>query len=103
MFIASGLIVNFVQLLTLVIWPFNKQLYRRVNRYLAYLFWSDLTTLAQYWSGSNVVIYIDEEDFKKVNKEHVICIMNHKYDIDWLMGWIVCQRTGLLGVSLICN
>lgn len=40
LFVASGLVVNFLQLLTLVIWPFNKPLYRRLNTYLAYLFWS---------------------------------------------------------------
>jgi hypothetical protein len=40
-FIVSGLIVNFLQLLTLIfIWPFNKHLYRRINYYLAYSFLS---------------------------------------------------------------
>ena len=39
-FITSGLIINFLQLLTLVIWPFNKKLYRKVNIHLAYCFWS---------------------------------------------------------------
>lgn len=40
LFLISGLIVNFVQLLSCVIWPFNKKLYRRVNRFLASCFWS---------------------------------------------------------------
>jgi lysophosphatidic acid acyltransferase/lysophosphatidylinositol acyltransferase len=39
-FLTSGLFVNFLQLLTLFIWPFNKQLYRKINCNLAYLFWS---------------------------------------------------------------
>lgn len=101
LFISSGLIVNFLQLLTLIIWPFNKQLYRKLNRKLAYCFWSELTGLAQYWSNTKVTLYIKEEDFKYVNKEHVIVIMNHKYDVDWLIGWIICQKTGLLGGSKI--
>jgi lysophosphatidic acid acyltransferase/lysophosphatidylinositol acyltransferase len=24
--------------------------------------------------------------------------MNHKYDIDWLAGWIICQRLGIMQV-----
>ncbi len=27
--------------------------------------------------------------------------MNHKYDIDWLAGWIICQRLGILQGSKI--
>ena len=133
--IASGLIVNFVQFLTLIIWPFNKKLYRKLNTHLAYCLWSgikpdyilkrkknkkiilgfqffltvlffsrkqkELTFLAQYWSGSTCDIFIDDEDFKRISKENCICIMNHKYDVDWLMGWIVCQQTGLLGVCTL--
>ena len=103
-FLSCGLIINFLQLLSCVIWPFNKSLYRRVNRHLANLFWSNLTWAGQEWSGSECDVYYDPENMsdpiQNINKEHVICIMNHKYDIDWLMGWIICQRTGLLHVCI---
>jgi lysophosphatidic acid acyltransferase/lysophosphatidylinositol acyltransferase len=40
-FIVSGLIINFVQLLTWIfIWPFSKQLYRQINYFLGTLLWS---------------------------------------------------------------
>uniref|UniRef100_A0A803W2L8 1-acyl-sn-glycerol-3-phosphate acyltransferase gamma n=1 Tax=Ficedula albicollis TaxID=59894 RepID=A0A803W2L8_FICAL len=39
-FVVSGLIINFIQLCTLLLWPLNKQLYRRVNCRLAYSLWS---------------------------------------------------------------
>lgn len=40
-FCVSGLIVNALQLLTWIcIWPFNRQLYRRLNYHLATLIWS---------------------------------------------------------------
>jgi hypothetical protein len=26
--------------------------------------------------------------------------MNHKYDIDWLVAWMICQRLGILKVNL---
>ncbi len=25
--------------------------------------------------------------------------MNHKYDIDWLAAWIICQRLNILKVN----
>lgn len=95
-FLTSGLIVNFIQFLTLVIWPFNKKLYRKINQFLAYSHWINLTALCNYWSGSSVDIYMDPKDFAMIPNEHAIVIMNHKYDVDWLMGWVVCQRVGLL-------
>jgi lysophosphatidic acid acyltransferase/lysophosphatidylinositol acyltransferase len=98
-FLGSGFIVNFLQLLSCVVWPFSKSLYRRVNRFLAYIFWSNITWSAQHWANCTCDLYLDPANLDYVNKEHVICIMNHKYDIDWLMGWIICQRTGLLAVN----
>lgn len=35
-FIVSGLIINFIQLFTLILWPINKQLFRKINCRLAY-------------------------------------------------------------------
>lgn len=35
-FIASGLIINTIQLLTLLLWPVNKQLFRKINCRLSY-------------------------------------------------------------------
>lgn len=39
-FVVSGLLINSVQLCTLVLWPLSKQLYRRLNCRLAYSLWS---------------------------------------------------------------
>ncbi|KAG6517610.1 hypothetical protein ZIOFF_021006 [Zingiber officinale] len=35
-----------------------------------------------------------------VGKEHALVISNHKSDIDWLVGWILSQRSGCLGSTL---
>ena len=35
-FIASGLIINTIQLCTLLLWPVNKQLFRKINCRLSY-------------------------------------------------------------------
>lgn len=39
-FVVSGLIINFIQLCTCVLWPINRQLYRRINCRLSYSLWS---------------------------------------------------------------
>uniref|UniRef100_A0A8D2JGZ8 1-acylglycerol-3-phosphate O-acyltransferase 4 n=1 Tax=Sciurus vulgaris TaxID=55149 RepID=A0A8D2JGZ8_SCIVU len=46
-FIASGLIVNTIQLCTLVLWPIDKQLFRRINCRLSYCVSSQLQSPGQ--------------------------------------------------------
>uniref|UniRef100_E9Q2W7 1-acylglycerol-3-phosphate O-acyltransferase 4 n=1 Tax=Mus musculus TaxID=10090 RepID=E9Q2W7_MOUSE len=50
-FIASGLIVNAIQLCTLVIWPINKQLFRKINARLCYCVSSQLQSPGQERTG----------------------------------------------------
>lgn len=43
---------------------------------------------------------MNKDDFEKYwGKEHAYCIMNHTYEIDWLIGWMICDKIHLLGVS----
>lgn len=66
---------------------------------LIYIF-SELVFMGDWWSDSNVVLYIKREDFDKYwGKEHAYCVMNHTYEIDWLIGWMTCDRIRMLGVS----
>ncbi|KAH9500614.1 1-acyl-sn-glycerol-3-phosphate acyltransferase delta [Bulinus truncatus] len=100
-FIMSGLIVTFLMLCSCIIWPFNRHLYRKINVHLAYAHWSQFTFLAQWWAGSKVLLYASPEDLKYIGKEHTLTIMNHKFDIDWLMAWILAERLQMLGNTKI--
>lgn len=41
---------------------------------------------------------MDPDDLKNfAGKEHVLLIMNHSYEIDWLVGWVFCEKSGVLG------
>ena len=42
----------------------------------------------------------NESDLEMIGKEHNITLMNHKYDIDWLMAWILAERLQMLGVTI---
>ncbi|XP_011498819.1 PREDICTED: 1-acyl-sn-glycerol-3-phosphate acyltransferase gamma-like [Ceratosolen solmsi marchali] len=98
-FFTSGLIINFFQcILYFGLKPFSKYLYRKLNYYLCYSFYSQLVFMAEWWSGTDIIMYIDKKDFDKYyGNEHGYLIMNHSYEIDWLIGWIFCERICMLG------
>ncbi len=60
-----------------------------------------MTAIANYWSGMEFDLYCSDEDFKALGKENAYCVINHKYDIDWLIGWVFSQRVNMLGVSFL--
>ncbi|KAM0912004.1 hypothetical protein ACQ4PT_013085 [Festuca glaucescens] len=101
LFLLSGLVVNTVQaVLFLTIRPISKRLYRQINVFLAELLWLQLIWLVDWWAGVKVQLYGDPETFKLMGKEHALLISNHRSDIDWLVGWILAQRSGCLGSAI---
>lgn len=55
--------------------------------------------LLEWWSGTDCTLYADQATVDKFGKEHAITILNHNYEIDFLCGWTMCERFGILGVS----
>ncbi|GFP89673.1 1-acyl-sn-glycerol-3-phosphate acyltransferase 2 [Phtheirospermum japonicum] len=101
LFFISGLVVNFIQAICfLLIRPFSKNIYRRINREVAELLWLELVWLVDWWAGVKIELHADSETFKLMGKEHALVICNHRSDIDWLVGWVLAQRSGCLGSSL---
>lgn len=65
---------------------------------------SELVFIAEWWGTTDLLIYIDKDDFDKYyGKEHGYLIMNHRYEVDWLVGWVLCERVRILGVSMTNN
>ena len=58
-----------------------------------------MTSIANYWGDMEFVLYCKDEDFKAIGKENSFIVINHKYELDWLVCWVMCQRANLLGVS----
>lgn len=101
LFLLSGLIVNLIQATCFVtIRPISKSLYRRINRVVAELLWLQLVWLVDWWAGVKIRVYADSDTFNSMGKEHALVISNHRSDIDWLVGWILAQRSGCLGSTL---
>ncbi|KAI8041132.1 hypothetical protein M5D96_005384 [Drosophila gunungcola] len=98
-FFTSGLCINFIQLLMHVfIKPINKRLFRQLMYYACYSMYSQIIFFAEWYAGSTMTVYMDKHDFENhAGKEHVLLLMNHKYEIDWLNGWMICDKLGVLG------
>jgi hypothetical protein len=45
-------------------------------------------------------VYADPKDVKDLQNEYSIILVNHRYEIDWLVGLVVAQEIGLLGVHV---
>nr|GLL47412.1 1-acyl-sn-glycerol-3-phosphate acyltransferase 2-like [Ipomoea trifida] len=101
LFFISGLFTNLIQAICFVlIRPLSKNTYRKINRVFAELLWLELIWLVDWWAGVKVKLYTDPETIKLMGKEHALVISNHKSDIDWLVGWVLAQRSGCLGSTL---
>lgn len=95
-FLASGVIINIIQLLLLPLWLVNKNFFRLINLNVVYLHWCQLTFLAEWWSGLNIKLYGTKEDMAMLGKESAICFCNHRSDVDWLIGYTLADRVGVL-------
>ncbi|XP_010265751.1 PREDICTED: 1-acyl-sn-glycerol-3-phosphate acyltransferase 2-like [Nelumbo nucifera] len=101
LFLFSGIVVNIIQAVCFIlVRPLSKNMYRRINRVVAELLWLELVWLIDWWAGVKVQLYTDSETFQSMGKEHALLISNHRSDIDWLVGWVLAQRSGCLGSTL---
>lgn len=62
---------------------------------------AEIVFIGEWWSSSTCAILTDDETWSKMGKEHAIVIMNHSFEVDWLMGWLVCEQSRLLAVSYV--
>ncbi|XP_057953560.1 1-acyl-sn-glycerol-3-phosphate acyltransferase 2-like [Malania oleifera] len=101
LFILTGLIVNLLQaIFFILVYPLSKRVYRRINKLLMELLCSEFMWLFDWWAGVKVQLYTDSETFQIMGKEHAIVICNHRSDIDWLVGWVLAERSGCLGSAV---
>ena len=64
-----------------------------------FFFFLELTFLAEWWCGLDIKFYGTKEDFDKLGKETAICLCNHRSDVDWLLGYTLAERAGVLAVG----
>jgi len=98
-FVTTGIVVDLAQgFLYVTVRNVSPTLYRKINYYLTYTLNSQIVFLAEWWSGSRAIIYGDPKVVKEFfGKEHAQLLLNHCYELDWLLGWLVCDRVQVLG------
>ncbi|KAJ7420030.1 hypothetical protein WISP_50426 [Willisornis vidua] len=62
---------------------------------------AELVMLLEWWSGTECTLFSDEATVNTFGKEHVIIILNHNFEIDFLCGWTMTERFGVLGSSKV--
>nr|UEK51451.1 AGPAT3-like protein [Parasacculina yatsui] len=101
-FFVSGLIINCVQcVLYVTIQPINPALFKWINYYLHWSICAQIVFVAEWWSSSDCRLHVSSEDLPFLGREHALLVMNHTYEIDWLMGWIIAERCGVLGSAKV--
>lgn len=65
--------------------------------YLCFALYSQLVFVAEWWSNSRIQVWLNDDVRKVIGKEHVLLIMNHTYEIDWLAGWMYADKCQVLG------
>ena len=54
----------------------------------------------QTWAKYEINVYSEDTMIANYkNKEHALCVLNHRGDLDWMIGWCLIERIGMLGVS----
>jgi len=97
LFVINGVVTNILQATAFVLLRFvNRNLFRTVNAYIVELNWSVLVWVVEWGSGTKVIIHSDTP-VEQMQKERCIMIPNHLGDTDWLYGWLLADRLGVLG------
>ena len=102
-FVVSGTFMSgLLWLLWIFVWPWSHYHYRQMSYYFIYPVWAQLVFLADWWAPSEVKIFTDSETEQMFGKEHAVVVMNHgSSDLDWLIGWLVCERSSLLAATKV--
>lgn len=95
-FVVSGVIVGGLSILLLVIWPFSKNLYRRVVSLLLATLSGQFVWIAKDWAGMEMTLFGEEEAFKRFGKERCLITLSHRGDLDWVGGFIMGAHFGFL-------
>jgi len=67
------------------------------------LFYIELTFIYSWWAYSDITVYADPKDIESLKHEYTLNLVNHRYEIDWLVGLVTAQRLGILGVNFILS
>ncbi|KAL5265503.1 hypothetical protein ACHWQZ_G006278 [Mnemiopsis leidyi] len=96
-YLISGFIVNFLQLLTfLFIRTVSDKWGTKINGYLQAFLFAIFTFVVEWHCKCNIRFFSHPEDMKNRKREHCLCICNHRGEVDWLLGYTLLERLNVL-------
>ncbi|CAK8687853.1 unnamed protein product [Clavelina lepadiformis] len=100
LFLASGLMINSLQLLALPFWFLRcKRIYSFFVGKLNYMIFCWPICIAQWWANIEIHNISSPEGFQKAGKERALVVQNHKSQLDWVAAFLVADSISLLEQS----
>jgi len=54
------------------------------------------------WAEYDIRVFAKKDEWETyANTENALCILNHRGDLDWMLGWVFIERAGMLGVGYL--
>ena len=88
------------QILILPLKRLRPKLFYVINEKLCYCYFCLIPFGVENWGGYTIRVFADEvifDNFKKDPDKNRLVVMNHTGEVDWMIGWSVIERVGLLG------
>ena len=66
--------------------------------FLFFCFSAVIPWTLESWAEYDIRAFGSDYDVGHANKEHALVTMNHRGDLDWMIGWVIIDRLAMLGV-----
>jgi lysophosphatidic acid acyltransferase / lysophosphatidylinositol acyltransferase len=96
--LTSGLILNVLQVMQhLCVKTFSKIFFHKTMYFISWTWFSLLVFIMDYWSNSQLILYCSNEDYSRLGTEHNLILINHSYEIDFMVMWWFLEKNKTLG------
>eukprot|EP01064_Diplonema_japonicum_P027735 TRINITY_DN4084_c0_g4_i2.p1 TRINITY_DN4084_c0_g4~~TRINITY_DN4084_c0_g4_i2.p1 ORF type:complete len:399 (+),score=66.35 TRINITY_DN4084_c0_g4_i2:79-1197(+) len=93
--LGSGLVTNVLQMFNFVlVYPFSMNMYRTINEWIVWWWWLIVIWATEWWAEFQIFLYVEEGQHTR--NENCILVGNHAGDVDWMMGWYLAEKVGIL-------
>ncbi|KAI6659739.1 1-acyl-sn-glycerol-3-phosphate acyltransferase gamma [Oopsacas minuta] len=79
----------------------SPRLFYVLNDKLCYCYFCLIPYAVENWGGYTIRVYGKDgiyQTFEKSRNKNMLVVMNHTGEVDWMIGWSLIERVGLLGV-----
>eukprot|EP01061_Rhynchopus_euleeides_P026834 TRINITY_DN43698_c0_g1_i1.p2 TRINITY_DN43698_c0_g1~~TRINITY_DN43698_c0_g1_i1.p2 ORF type:complete len:430 (+),score=159.74 TRINITY_DN43698_c0_g1_i1:52-1290(+) len=97
--LGAGLLTVAMQILIFVLLkPVSEYWRARLNDAVVWWWFLTIVWVMEWWGNAEVRFFSPDNSFPDgVWAEHTMVLGNHYGDIDWIMGWIVAEKIGVVG------